>query len=89
MGASPAGGTIMRTFQQQFQICRKLGLAKGKVKKKITADMMPFCPAVAKKMLTSLQKSGVSHLEFLECGKFGGQCSSGHVKCKNMRRELV
>jgi hypothetical protein len=73
----------MKLFSQQFRECSEQGLTKGKMRKKLTPDMLPFCPTKREAFL----KQKITHLNFVRCGRFGGQCRGHHPKCQALRKE--
>lgn len=75
----------MKLYGQQFRECSEAGLTKGRIKTKITPDLLPFCPAKAKKMARVIKKNKITHFHFIKCGRFGGQCKSSNPQCKELR----
>ena len=75
----------MKTFRDQYCQCSEEGLTNGVMRKKITPMMMPFCPKQAKKMLAVIKKDKITHFNFIRCGRFGGQCKSSNIQCRELR----
>jgi hypothetical protein len=76
---------FVKSFLQQFRECRKLGHHKEHIRKKLTADMMPFCPAKAHVFI----KHNITHINLIKCGRFGGTCRSKHPMCLRLRNQTV
>jgi hypothetical protein len=76
----------MKTFLEQYRECHKAGLKIKKVP--ITPDLLPICPAKAKKMLKIIRKEKLTHFDFFQC-RFdeNSTCSSNVKICKEMRNK--
>lgn len=69
-------------FSKQFVQCTKEGLTKigPLISYKEYPELLPLNPRLAKKMMND--STGI---RLIECERFGGRCSSQHIKCKKMR----
>ena len=75
----------MKSFVTQFNECKTAGYCNGIIKKKITPNMLPFCPCKAKKFAKKIREGKMTHMTFILCGRFGGTCRSRHPHCMEMR----
>lgn len=69
--------------------CSEAGFHKEVISEPITPELMPFCPAKAKKMARVIKKNKITHFNFTKCGRFGDKCSSKHPKCIELRKQVV
>ena len=78
----------MRSFREQYIECEENGFhAYGEVEKfKDHPEMLPspFHPA-APKIAQKLKEDPEFGLTPIMCLRFGGQCHSGHLDCRQMR----
>lgn len=75
----------MKPFQKQFADCRQLGYNSKAIFKSFK-DFPEFLPLFPKKKMREAIKSGeMAGININLCGRFGGQCSSGHLDCINLR----
>lgn len=72
----------MKSFIIQFKDCRREGFCKGTIRQKLTTDLMPCCPSKAR----AFRRNNITYLKFIKCGRFGGICSSKHLKCNQYRK---
>lgn len=74
----------MKPFSAQFIECKKSGfnLNPGTfLDFKTHPEMLPADPR--KRIL--VERSGVKGVQLISCDRFGGDCSSGHSRCKKLR----
>lgn len=76
-------GHNLKSFREQFVECASEGFhKKGKfISFEHHPEMLPLCPKKGKKILNS----GCEGIDTIECGRFGGVCSSNHFQCCELR----
>lgn len=75
----------MTSHRQQMRICESGGLTTGSVFKsfKEHPEFLPNPLFMSKEKFKRLLEAG--GVSLIECGRFGGICSSGHPECQKMR----
>ena len=75
----------MKLHRHQFGECKEQGFLEKNIFKsfKDHPEMLPAFPN--QKMQTALESGEWSGITIFECGRFGGECSSGHPDCRKMR----
>jgi|SRR5581483_8888254 len=77
----------MKSFREQFIECSKNKLhGDGPfLKWKDHPELLPIFPKAARAVARVLKKDPEAGLQTISCLKFGGQCSSGHPQCRELR----
>ena len=71
----------MKKFSQQFTECHEQGFHENTIEQPLTPRMFPVCPSIVQKF----KEKNITTLSLIECGRFGGVCSSRHPQCKELR----
>jgi len=75
----------MKTHREQFGECEDQGFLNKTILKsfKDHPENLPAFPK--KKMRDAIESGEMTGISIFECGRFGGECSSGHIDCQKMR----
>jgi len=79
----------MKSFRKQFCECKDSGYLEQTIYKsfKDHPEMLPCMPwrKSLRKMMAAIESGELKGLSSFVCGRFGGECSSGHSDCRKMR----
>jgi len=79
----------MKSFRKQFCECNDNGFLKNTIFKSFEdhPELLPALPGLPKlrKMMEAINSGEMKGITIYECGRFGGECSSGHSDCRKMR----
>ena len=79
----------MKSFHKQFCQCTETGYT-DETEFLSFEDHPEFLPAFPKNGMKEAIESGEwTGINTIICGRFGGRCSGGHKKCKEMRKLTI
>ena len=75
----------MKTHREQFSECEDQGFLEKTIFKSFEdyPNILPLFPN--QKMQDAIVSGEMNGITIFECGRFGGECSSGHIDCQKMR----
>lgn len=77
----------MKHYQKQYHECYTAGLTSESIFESFK-DNPGLLPAFPNKFMQKAIEDGTfSGIHIIQCGKFGGTCSSKHEKCVSMREK--